>query len=212
MAAPALRIELDLTDESSRRADTDSTVNSWTDLSKRIAEGDTQALAKYYECFFDSMYSEAIRLTGRDENYCLDVVQDSMLKAIRSMKPVRSKSHLEAWSLTVVKCVVYDRIRSEIARQKRQAEYADRKSQESDQFNDSQWVENEARLLWLEEQIDQLDGDLKKMFHLRYRLGWSLSRIAVRFGIKTGAVDGRIRRAVEAIRKKANQETAGEKP
>lgn len=44
------------------------------------------------------------------------------------------------------------------------------------------------------------------MIALRYRLGWSLKRIANQFGLKTGAVDGKIRRAIIKIKEQARTE------
>ena len=61
-------------------------------------------------------------------------------------------------------------------------------------------------LQWIEEQLQQLPSDLQSMISFRYRWGWSLKRIAERFGLKTGSVDGRIRRAIEKLNEKAHRE------
>ena len=61
-------------------------------------------------------------------------------------------------------------------------------------------------MIWLEKQLLTLPPDTRKMIGMRYRLGWSLKRIAQRFGLKTGAVDGRIRRAVVQLRNRAEKD------
>ena len=64
----------------------------------------------------------------------------------------------------------------------------------------------QARIEWIEQQLRKLAPDLRRMVLLRYRLGWSLQEVATKFGLKTGAVDGRIRRAVEELRQQAEWE------
>ena len=69
----------------------------------------------------------------------------------------------------------------------------------------SDLIETQARIMWIEEQVEQLAPKLKSMFQLRYRFGWTLKRIAKKFGMQTGAVDGRIRREIERIKRNAEQ-------
>lgn len=206
MTNSALRIQIDLTEKNSKPVEAASNVDYWSEATQKIAKGDVRLFAEFYESFFDLMYQEARRLSGRDESFCLDIVQDAMLKAIHSMRQVNSKTHLEAWCKTVVKSVVYDRIRSELARQRRNTEYVDSGDSVEDGSAETDRVIAQARLLWIEEQIELLDPDLKRMFHFRYRLGWSLAKIANKLGIKTGAVDGKIRRALHRIKTKAKSE------
>ena len=59
-------------------------------LTGAIAAGDTDAFSRFYRARFDQMLAEAVRATGRDESFCLDVVQDAMMRVIRSMKPMSS--------------------------------------------------------------------------------------------------------------------------
>jgi hypothetical protein len=46
-------------------------------LTRAIARGDRDALATFYNAWFDRSYAAARRLTGRDESFCLDVVRGS---------------------------------------------------------------------------------------------------------------------------------------
>jgi DNA-directed RNA polymerase specialized sigma24 family protein len=43
------------------------------------------------------MYRWARRATGRDEAFCLDVVQDAMMRIIRSLKPLQSERQLRGY-------------------------------------------------------------------------------------------------------------------
>lgn len=204
MTSPTLRIEFELTDEKPK-AGRDSAFGYWRSITREISAGDTRQFAKYYEAFFDLVFDEAKRLTQFDENQCLDIVQDSMVKSIQCMRTIDDFHQLAKWTRTLVKSVVYDRIRSDLARKKRDLEYSQRSTQTEAIDEPSELIETQARILWIEEQVDRLDPSLKSMFQLRYRFGWTLKRIAKQFGMKTGAVDGRIRREIERIKRDAEQ-------
>jgi len=63
-----------------------------------------------------------------------------------------------------------------------------------------------ARLAWVEEQLKELPDELGSMIGLKYRMGWTLREIGEKFGLKTGAVDGKIRRAMDDLKQKAVRE------
>jgi len=67
-----------------------------------------------------------------------------------------------------------------------------------------------ARLAWVEEQLQQLPEELVSMISLKYRMGWTLRQIGEKFGLKTGAVDGKIRRAMEELKLRATEEFCNE--
>ena len=162
-----------------------------------------EAVAWFYEVSFDAMYSEARRTTGRDEQFCLDVVQDALLKALRCIRPLDDESSLAAWRRLLVRSVAYDRLRSESRRRGRE----ERSAQSEAARDDLAHSEDEARMLWLQEQLQALDGDAARLIDLRYRLGWTLARIGETLGLKPGAVDGRIRRTLDRLRAAAEEAT-----
>ena len=63
-----------------------------------------------------------------------------------------------------------------------------------------------ARMRWIEEQLQQLPAELISMISMKYRMGWTLRQIGEKFGLKTGAVDGKIRRAIEGLKARALEE------
>ena len=134
----------------------------WLDVTQRIQAGDTESFKVYYENHFDLMFREAKRLSFADDNRCLDIVHDAMLKAIKSMKSTHLESRLVVWSKTVVKCVVYDRLRKQTADRKRELEYHQQKESASAHAWDAQ-LENQARLLWIEQQIMELQQEVKNL-------------------------------------------------
>jgi RNA polymerase sigma-70 factor (ECF subfamily) len=172
----------------------------WTAVTDGVMSGDAHSLEVFYEHFFDLMLRQARRVTGSDEQTCLDIVQDSMLKIIRCMKRIDDEDCLTAWTRAVVNSVAYDWLRKKSRLANRHSEQL---GQVVDTHTDSDF---ETKLIWLEEQVERMDPQLRQLIAWRYRFGWTLAKIASRCGLETGAVDGRIRRAVKKLRKRAEVE------
>ena len=82
-------------------------------LSAAMAAGDAGAVEVFYREYFDWMYAHARRCTRRDESFCLDVVQDAVLRVIRTVKAVESESRFRGWLKLVVKTTAFDLLRNE---------------------------------------------------------------------------------------------------
>ena len=186
---------------------------NWGETTDRIARGDRQAFEIYYRHYFEFMYAEARRVTRLDEASCLDIVQDAMLKVIHSIKRIDNEKSLSGWSRAVVRNTAFDRLRR-LRRQSFAPQTitdplpADLTATGSGETQAREF-ELRARELWLEQELLELPADIQRLFELRYRLGWTLKRIAQSLGFKTGAVDGKLRRAIEKLRAKAAQEQLG---
>lgn len=175
-------------------------VVEWTELTSRIASGDRESFGIYYDTFFDLMFSEARRLSRADEATCFDYVHDAMLKAMCRMKRMKDRGHLEAWSRVVVRSVVFDKLRRDVREEQARQEHAELSS-----GDENRQTKNQARLLWVEEQLQETSPELRQLIAYRYRLGWTLRQIGERLGMKPGRVDGRIRRHLEQLRVKAEE-------
>lgn len=175
--------------------------DEWSEITQRMAHGDRDAFREYYDHFFEPMLVEAKRCTGRDEQSCLDVVHDAMLKAIRSMKPMPNQHAVSAWSRILVRSVSFDWLRRE-RRGGAAGQIGDRLGEVHDSSRPSVEppLDIEARLLWLEDTLRQMPPDMRRLIDWRFRLGWTLRRIGERLGLKPGAVDGRIRRAINELK------------
>ncbi|HUU82430.1 MAG TPA: sigma-70 family RNA polymerase sigma factor [Phycisphaerae bacterium] len=168
-------------------------------LSAAIASGNTEAFARLFRHRFDDMYAEARRATGRDEAFCLDVVQDAMLRVIRRMKPIDSEQHLRTWLRVVVQSCAYDRLRKEARRRRWEQTSAEARRDESAPDARSE------QLKWLRNELANLDEPHTRLLVLRYRLGWTLQRIGAAVGLSPSAVDGRLGRLVTTLRRRAKE-------
>jgi RNA polymerase sigma factor (sigma-70 family) len=167
-------------------------------LTGAIASGDTEAFARFYRRWVDRMYEEAHRATGRDESFCLDVVHDAMLRVMKSIKPMDSEAALWGWLRLVVRSCAFDRLRREVRRRKRErAESAGPAADSRDDLAE--------RLAWLRTELAQLDEREVALLTMRHRFGWTLRHIGSAAGLKSGAVDGRLRRTLSALRRRAEE-------
>ncbi len=173
------------------RVDTDPDVRS---LTAAIVVGDTAAFTRFFRARFDQMLGDARRATGRDESFCHDVVQDAMMRVLKSLKVMDTEPDLRRWLRAVVQSCAYDRLRAEARRRRRETRPAP-VSHRDDDLHD--------RLVWIEQQLRSLDDHNADLLLMRHRFGWTLRQIGSALGISPGAADGRLRRIVRTLRHRA---------
>ncbi len=170
-------------------------------LTSAMAAGDEDAVETFYRQYFDWLYAQARRATRRDEAFCLDVVQDAVLRILRNVRPVHSQPQWNAWMKLVVQTTALDRIRAERRRRQREtiAVGSHRPSDADADADDSSQSQTE----WLRNQIARFDPQLIAIIELRYHRGWTLHQIAQSVGLSIGTIDGRLRRAFNTLRDRA---------
>lgn len=167
---------------------------STTHFTRAIATGDREAFARFYSEWFDRVCAMARKATGRDESFCLDVAQDAFVRVIRGMRPVATQDELAAYMKRVTLTAAYDRLRREKRGRAREAHRAG--TGQTRAGGTEGLAENTARL---REELARLDATTAWMIDARFRMGWTLERIGRTVGMKTGAVDGRVRRGVTKL-------------
>jgi RNA polymerase sigma factor (sigma-70 family) len=167
------------------------------DLSTAIAAGDAIAVEKFYSQYFDFLYQHARRATLRDEAFCLDVVQDAVIRIIRTIRRVESEAQLRGWLGLVIRTTAYDLLKSERRRGAREAALVPADGNRGDI--------DEDQLEQLRAEINRLDPHLARMIELRFERQWTLARIAGRFGLSVGTIDGRLRRALLTLRERLTE-------
>ncbi len=168
-----------------------------------MSKGNGAGFQTFYHHHFPMMLKEAHRLVGPDENTCLDIVQEAMVTMIKSIKPIGEENQLKAWVCVVVRNKALDLLRRQHRRQKHLKKFNESRS---DLESTAQLEANKsdelslARLIWIEQQLQQTPREVQHLLTLRFRLGWTLRMIGEHLGLKPGAVDGRIQRAIEKLR------------
>lgn len=159
-------------------------------LSGAIASGDAAALAEFYESRFEAMFALARGLTGRDEAFCLDVVQETMLRVARKARPMASDRDLDRWACRVLKSAALDLLRREKRRARRDAQ--------AGVPNSDAITPDRAELL--RKGLASLAPEDALLVTLRFGHDATLEEAGRAVGATGDAVHGRIRRALRKLR------------
>lgn len=171
-------------------------------LTAAIARGDEEAFAEFYQRWFDRVYAKARSITRRDEAFCLDVVQDCMMRVVRSMRPLNNEPAVAAWMARTLFTTAMDRLREDQRRARREREVARRDSRSAaDDLSGT--LEREEQEAWLRARIDELPADDRQLILDRFEHGKTLDAIGGAHGITLHAAHGRIWRILARLRKAA---------
>jgi RNA polymerase sigma factor (sigma-70 family) len=166
-------------------------------LTAAMAAGDGRAVEAFYRGYFDFMYGQARKMTGRDEAFCLDVVQDAVIRVIRTVRRVSTEAQFFAWLRLVTQTAAYDLLKSESRRKRREAVVAVMGSAVEVSYEGDEEMD---RLAWIRSEIARLDPEIVRMIEMRFEKRWTLARVAEAMGVSIGTVDGRLRRALRQLR------------
>jgi len=173
--------------------------NLAANLSAGMAAGNADAIETFYCQYFDFLYQHARRATRRDEAFCLDVVQDAVIRIMRTIRRVDSEAQLRAWLGLVVRTTAYDLLKSERRREVREAVLVPTGERGVEANTDAD------QLVQLRAEISRLDPLLVRMIELRFERQWTLARIAGQLGLSVGTIDGRLRRALLVLRERLEE-------
>jgi RNA polymerase sigma factor (sigma-70 family) len=170
-------------------------------LTAAIARGDAGAMGAFYEAWFDRAYAAARALTRRDESFCLDVVQEAMLRAARRMRPLATEEDVARWMSRVVRTAALDLLRRESRRAARERVAA------TDGRAGGQDAEARERVEWVRARLVELPAEEAGLLRLRFWEDRTLDEAGRRTGMTGHAVHGRIRRVLSRLRLLAREWT-----
>jgi RNA polymerase sigma factor (sigma-70 family) len=174
-------------------------------LTAGIASGDAGAFGAFYEAWFDRAYAWARTLTRRDESFCLDVVQEVMLRVIRALKPLPSERALAAWLHRVVHTTALDQLRRESRRVRREERASRRRARERGESTVPPDLEREERIAWLSARLAELPAVERSLLQERFERHETLDAAGRAAGMTGDAAAGRIRRAIARLRALARE-------
>jgi RNA polymerase sigma factor (sigma-70 family) len=137
----------------------------WLQLTTEITAGDETAFAYFYDHFFDRLFRYVLVMTRGDEELSRDLMQKTMLKVVRYLKPFSNETIVWSWLTQLAKTSFIDLLRS----QKRAPEFValelvNHISQPQDDSGDENLVLEAA----LEEAVKLLDVDEKELIQSVY--------------------------------------------
>ena len=174
-------------------------------LTAAMAAGDRAAVASFYEQHFNWLFLEAKKACGRDESFCLDVVQEAMLRIIRTVRRAENNAQFFAWMRLVIRTSALDLMRRDRNRARRESLVSVSEINQVDSILEEE-EDQQKRRNWLEKQIAAIDPHIVELINLRFEKNFTLQKIAEMFGLPIGNIDGRIRRALAKLRTAAQKE------
>ncbi|MCA9292375.1 MAG: sigma-70 family RNA polymerase sigma factor [Phycisphaerales bacterium] len=169
---------------------------------RAIRAGDAAAFTRLYEATFDRLLARAKRCTKRDEQFCLDVVQEVFVKVIKRLPILESEAALHAWLDRATVTTAYDALRRDIRRARREEGRVEGDAARAASSD----VETKEQLDWLARELAEMDAGVARRVMARHRDGKAMEDLT------SGSARGRVYRAMEALRERARRafnETGG---
>lgn len=160
-------------------------------LTAAVARGDRDAFALLYSRWFGRMVASARRLTGRDEAFCLDVVQEAMLRAASRLPPLGSTPALARWLELTTHRAALDMLRQDRRRRARERGRGLAPLPDPDL---------DRRIAWVRERVRALAPRDRSLLADRFARGRSHAQIAADTHESPAAVEGRLRRLLKRLR------------
>ena len=139
------------------------------------------------------LYRTALLYLG-NETLAVDAVDESVYKALCSLKKLRQPEYFDTWIIRILINECY----TELKRQKRRGSF--------DEFPET--AEEAFDRLPLKEAIAKLPKDLKEVIILRYFSGYTLVETAEILQIPQGTAASRQRRALSLLRLELKEEVS----
>lgn len=175
-------------------------------LTTAIRRGSAESFARFYDAWFDRAHALVRSWLRRDEAFCLDVVQDAMLRAVRALPPLATDDALAAWMARTLRSVAIDRLRAEVrrARRERIAHAAKRARDGAFAPDPTAALHEDERSRWLAAQLAELTELERALLAQRFSGdGKTLEAAGAALGLSGDAVHGRVRRLLSRLRRAA---------
>jgi RNA polymerase sigma-70 factor (ECF subfamily) len=88
------------------------TVNDDSQLVRRMLAGEERAFTAFFEIYFPRVYRFALPRLGRNEDTAKDVVQTTLIKAMRKLGDYRGDAALFTWLCQICRREIADHVRS----------------------------------------------------------------------------------------------------
>ena len=168
------------------------TENTDANLVAAAQKGDAESFSRVCEQYYRPLVAVAYAQLA-DRDMAEDAAQEALLAAYRGITRLKKPDRFAGWLTSICRNIATDMVRAR-ARQKH-AESADCGPVRSASRRESDTV------AVVRELISRLEPGMKEVVYLRYYSRMSYARIAQALGISEEAVNGRLRRARNKIRR-----------
>lgn len=165
-------------------------------LTTAVASGDPEAFALLYKDKFKFVLQVVRRTTRFDEQTALDMVQDTMLRVVRHMKPIEDEKTLDNWLARIAKHVALDYLKRDRRRRMRELASMHGRSQVTEKSIE----EVSERVAWIRRELSGLDRVSVGIIEMRFYADLTLKVIGERLSLSTSVVHARLRRSIKVLR------------
>lgn len=162
---------------------------------KKAMRGNPKAFGELVRQEQEYLYRMAFLYTRREED-ALDAVQESILKAYKSIKTLRDPGYFKTWLTRIVINTATD-----LCRQRK----PDAPLEEAAFLPQTQSVSWEERMD-LRDALERLPEKYRDVVQLKYFDGLTIREIAEQTGVPEGTVSSQLSRAVKLLRKDLKEE------
>ena len=169
-------------------------------ITRELRTGSRDALAEAYDRFAEAIVRDVRRRTGRDEEFALDCLQETMMRLAANPPSCAADEELGAWLRVVAIRVARSSLVAESRRVRRERAHAAerRRSSAADVAAGVRHAgEAEAEL---QRVLSRLDDDERELLRLRVVHGWSIPAIARWIASEPRRVESRVRRMLARLR------------
>jgi len=171
-------------------------------LAQRIAVGDEEALRAFYDAHFERIYHFVLARVDRDHQRAEDVVQETLLAALRSLSRFSGDSSLYSWLCAIAKHKVVDNLRKRTRRHRLEVSFSALEKEEEELLFGFEGVLDPSEETELVKQtLLALPGHYQTVLTQKYIEEQTTKEIAAAGGQSAKAVESLLTRARNAFRK-----------
>lgn len=176
------------------------------ELCELIRRGDEQSVRDFYTDWFPTLLSWSKSFIPSDEHLALDIVQETMIRVIRSLPALDSHGALVAWLRAANRSAAIDLIRRRLASQARERAVARREASDPGIAAASDGAVSDFDALV--QALAHLSPDDQLLLRLRSNSSASFDQLASSLGGTPDSLYGRTRRALARLRALLSEEGA----
>lgn len=175
-------------------------------LVEEYLKGDQQSLDFLVEKYLKPLYNFVFQLVG-DQAASEDIVQETFLKAWKSLSKFDSKKKFSTWLFSIAKNTAFDWLRK-----KKELNFSSFENEDGESFLEN--MEDET-ILYSENLLSKIDNindardlmknlspELKSILLLHHKYGFSLAEIAEIMGKSSNTLKSKYRRTILDLRQK----------
>ena len=176
-----------------------------TELVKQLHRGDSTAIEKLYNAYFDRLYSLVFNRVGGNQHAAEDIIQETFLAALKSVGKFRGKSKLYTWLCSIA----YHKISDFYRHQEREARHGNHPqnnpAMQIEQIQDDappapSLVESEESRQVIEQALLSLPLDYQHVLTFKYIEDMSVLEISQVMSRSPKSIEGLLSRARKELR------------